>query len=43
MFCICIHDEIYQRMLKKNQLSLLNGLIDSLKSKTNVFINAGYE
>ena len=38
-----VYDEIYQRMLKKNQLSLLNGLIDSLKSKTNVFINAGYE
>ena len=38
-----VYDEIYQRMLKKNQLSLLNGLIDSLKSKTNVFINASYE
>ena len=38
-----VYDEIYQRILKKEKLTMLNNLIDSLKTKTNIFINAGYK
>ena len=36
------HDEIYQRLLKKKKSEYKAKLIDSLKAKTNIFINSKY-
>lgn len=37
-----VHDEIYQRLIKKHQVRLYSSLLDSLKSNTNIFINSNY-
>ena len=37
------YDEIYQRLLKKKTLNKKQILVDSLKSKTNIFINSKYK
>ncbi|MDC0646003.1 peptidyl-prolyl cis-trans isomerase [bacterium] len=37
------YDEIYQRLLKQKQLNMSAGILDSLKEKTNVFINSNYQ
>jgi parvulin-like peptidyl-prolyl isomerase len=38
-----VHDKIYQRLLKQNQLVLAANLLDSLKEKSTVFINSNYQ
>ena len=38
-----VHDKIYQRLLKQNQLVLAADLLDSLKEKSTVFINSNYQ
>ena len=37
------YDEIYQRLLKKKTAEKKQTIIDSLKSKTNIFINSKYK
>ncbi len=37
-----VHDEIYQRLIKKHQVRLYSSLLDSLKNNTNIFINSNY-
>ena len=37
------YDEIYQRLLKQNQVMLSNRLLDSLRAKTPVFINSNFQ
>ena len=38
-----VYDKIYQRLLKKKQVVLAADLLDSLKEKSNVFINSNYQ
>lgn len=37
-----VHDEIYQRLIKKNYVNGTSMLLDSLKRKNDVFINLNY-
>lgn len=37
-----VHDEIYQRLIKKHQVRLYSSLLDSLKNSSNIFINSNY-
>lgn len=37
-----VHDEIYQRLIKKSSISGTSKLLDSLKRKNDVFINLNY-
>jgi len=37
-----VYDKIYQRLLKQKQMVLAADLLDSLKEKSNVFINSNY-
>ena len=36
------YDEIYQRVIKKNQVELMNSLVDSLRKNSKIFINVLY-
>jgi hypothetical protein len=38
-----VYDKIYQRLLKQKQAVLAADLLDSLKEKSNVFINSNYQ
>jgi len=38
-----VYDKIYQRLLKQKQVVLAVDLLDSLKEKSNVFINSNYQ
>ena len=38
-----VYDKIYQRLLKQRQVVMATGLLDSLKVKSNVFINSNYQ
>ena len=38
-----VYDKIYQRLLKQKQVVLAADLLDSLKEKSNVFINSNYQ
>ena len=38
-----VYDKIYQRLLKQKQVILAADLLDSLKEKSNVFINSNYQ
>ena len=38
-----VYDKIYQRLLKQKQMVLAADLLDSLKEKSNVFINSNYQ
>ena len=38
-----VYDKIYQRLLKQRQVVLATDLLDSLKEKSNVFINSNYQ
>ena len=38
-----VYDKIYQRLLKQRQVLLAADLLDSLKEKSNVFINSNYQ
>ena len=38
-----VYDKIYQRLLKQRQVVVAAGLLDSLKTKSNVFINSNYQ
>ena len=38
-----VYDKIYQRLLKQKQAALATDLLDSLKEKSNVFINSNYQ
>ena len=38
-----VYDKIYQRLLKQKQLVVAADLLDSLKEKSNVFINSNYQ
>jgi parvulin-like peptidyl-prolyl isomerase len=38
-----VYDKIYQRLLKQKQVMLAADLLDSLKEKSNVFINSNYQ
>ena len=38
-----VYDKIYQRLLKQKQLAVAADLLDSLKEKSNVFINSNYQ
>lgn len=38
-----VYDEIYQRLLKQKQVIRSENLLDSLKEKTNIFINSNYQ
>ena len=37
-----VHDEIYQRLIKRHQVRLYSILLDSLKNNANIFINSNY-
>ena len=37
-----VHDEIYQRLIKKKSFSDASFLLDSLKGEMDVFINPNY-
>ena len=37
-----VHDEIYQRLIKKSYVEVTSELLDSLKRKNDVFINLNY-
>ena len=36
------YDEIYQRVIKQNQVELMNSLVDSLRKNSKIFINVLY-
>ena len=38
-----VYDKVYQRLLKQKQVVLAADLLDSLKEKSNVFINSNYQ
>ena len=38
-----VYDKVYQRLLKQRQVVMAAGLLDSLKTKSNVFINSNYQ
>ena len=38
-----VYDKIYQRLLKQKQVVMAADLLDSLKAKSNVFINSNYQ
>ena len=38
-----VYDKIYQRLLKQKRVGLAADLLDSLKEKSNVFINSNYQ
>ena len=37
-----VHDEIYQRLVKKHQALIYSSLLDSLKNNANIYINSNY-
>ena len=38
-----VYDKIYQRLLKQKRVILAQGLLDSLKEQSSVFINSNYQ
>ena len=36
------HDDIYQRIIKKNKVEAMNSLVDSLRKNSKIFINVLY-
>ena len=38
-----VYDKIYQRLLKQKQVAVATNLLDSLKERSNLFINSNYQ